>query len=375
MIKIFPKIKNFICTNSHPSGCYKNILQEVIYSKVRKKHCKKLRALIIGSSMGYGLSCRISMAFSGNYKTIGICLEKKASFEKLGSAGWYNNLAFESMAHKEGVYSKTINADSFLYETKKRIANIIRKDLKKIDVVIYSLASSKKWDLESSKMYNSSIKPILNSFTLKEDKNYLGNTKRIDPASPDEVESTLQVMGGEDWVLWIMYLLKEGLLEDNFRTVAFSYVGPVSTHPIYKNGSLGIAKDNLLRASHFLTKTLKRIQGKSFIAVNQSVLTQSSAVIPLVPSYMSFLNFMLKRPEQRKSCIKQMHKLVFEKLYSEHQGVDRLGRIRLDSVEMQENTQRKISEFIKMSSSKRFNFPSELFQERKDFAKVFGFNL
>ena len=127
-----------------------------------------------------------------------------------------------------------IDADSFLYETKKRIANIIRKDLKKIDVVIYSLASSKKWDLESSKMYNSSIKPILNSFTLKEDKNYLGNTKRIDPASPDEVESTLQVMGREDWVLWIMYLLKEGLLEDNFRTVAFSYVGPVSTHPIYK---------------------------------------------------------------------------------------------------------------------------------------------
>nr|WP_274382478.1 hypothetical protein [Piscirickettsia salmonis] len=52
-------------------------------------------------------------------------------------------------------------------------------------------------------------------------------------------------MGGEDWQLWIEALAAAGVLVTGVKTVAYSYVGPELTFPIYREGTIGLAKKHL----------------------------------------------------------------------------------------------------------------------------------
>ena len=61
-------------------------------------------------------------------------------------------------------------------------------------------------------------------------------------------------MGGEDWKDWIAALQNAGVLADGAVTVAYSYIGPEITYPMYTNGSIGKAKEHLFRTSQEINK-------------------------------------------------------------------------------------------------------------------------
>ena len=69
---IEPKIKGFLCTTAHPTGCALDVAQQI--QQVRsggpiEKTPKRI--LIIGASGGYGLATRIVGAFGGGAETPG----------------------------------------------------------------------------------------------------------------------------------------------------------------------------------------------------------------------------------------------------------------------------------------------------------------
>lgn len=92
---IKPKTRGFICTTAHPEGCKKIISDQIEYAKAHKSGfgCKKV--LVIGASMGYGLSARVAAAYSCGASTIGVIFDKEGSEKRPASAGWYNTAAFE----------------------------------------------------------------------------------------------------------------------------------------------------------------------------------------------------------------------------------------------------------------------------------------
>jgi len=59
-------------------------------------------------------------------------------------------------------------------------------------------------------------------------------------------------MGGEDWRMWIAALLEEGLLAPGARTLAYTYIGPEVTWPIYRDGTIGRAKQDLEQTARAL---------------------------------------------------------------------------------------------------------------------------
>ena len=61
---IKPKIRGFICTTTHPTGCKVNVEKQIEYVKQNGKiENGPSRVLVIGASTGYGLASRISAAF------------------------------------------------------------------------------------------------------------------------------------------------------------------------------------------------------------------------------------------------------------------------------------------------------------------------
>ena len=91
------------------------------------------------------------------------------------------------------------------------------------------------------------LKPIGATFRSKSIN--LGNDQiqqvEIAPATDAEIEATRKVMGGEDFVAWVQALLDADLLAKGCRAVAYSYIGPELTMPIYRSGTIGKAKEDL----------------------------------------------------------------------------------------------------------------------------------
>ncbi|KAF5308745.1 hypothetical protein FQR65_LT17987 [Abscondita terminalis] len=69
----------------------------------------------------------------------------------------------------------------------------------------------------------------------------------IQPVSikDEDIQNTIAVMGGEDWKFWMEDLKNAGVLAEGVKTVAYSYIGPELTFPIYRNGTIGQAKNDL----------------------------------------------------------------------------------------------------------------------------------
>ena len=66
----------------------------------------------------------------------------------------------------------------------------------------------------------------------------------------------MAVMGGEDWRLWVEFLRGEGLLAPGAFTVAYSYIGPALTAAIYREGTIGRAKEHLEATARELDREL-----------------------------------------------------------------------------------------------------------------------
>ena len=252
---IEPKTRGFICTTAHPAGCRENVRRQIEYVTSQPEINSAKKVLVIGSSTGYGLASRISMAFSGRAATIGIIFDKPASGKRTASAGWYNTAAFEEFAKADGLYAKTLNGDAFSKEVKEKTISLIKQDLGKVDMVIYSLAAPRR-ATEDGTTYSSVLKTVGNSYTNKTID--LANRKvsdiTIDPATEEEITNTIKVMGGEDWKDWIQALKDADAIEEDAVTLAYSYIGPELTHPMYKDGSIGKAKDHLFHTSQEISR-------------------------------------------------------------------------------------------------------------------------
>lgn len=375
---IEPKIRGFICTAAHPVGCRKNVENQINYVKSQGTIDGPKRVLIIGASTGYGLASRIVSAFANDAKTIGVFFEKPASGKRTASAGWYNTAAFEDFATAAGHYAKSINGDAFSDEIKQQTIDLIKEDLGQIDLLIYSLASPRRIDPKTGETYSSTLKPVEKTFTNKTVDPMRGEVKEvsIEPALDDDIANTVKVMGGEDWELWVDALSDAGVLADGASTVAYSYIGPELTHAVYKNGTIGKAKDHLQATSDKLNNRLQATGGQSFISVNKAVVTQASSAIPVVPLYMSILFKLMKEKSTHEGCIEQIYRLFKDFLYTNGAvPQDDHGRIRIDDLEMSPDIQEKIEAIWAQVNTDNLIDLTDIESYRQYFYQLFGFKI
>lgn len=369
-----PKIRGFICTTAHPAGCEAAVKAQIDYVKAQPEVKGPKKVLVIGSSMGYGLASRISAAFSCKAATIGIIFDKQGSESRTGSAGWYNTAAFEKFAAEEGLYAKTINGDAFSQAVKDETIALIKKDLGKVDAVIYSLAAPRR-TLADGTSVSSVLKTTGDSYTNKsiDLKNLKISEVTIEPATEDEIKATVQVMGGEDWMDWIKQMKAAGVLEDGALTLAYSYIGPEITHPMYFNGSIGRAKADLYETARKITAEIDGVN--AYVSVNKALVTQSSSAIPVVPLYISILYKVMKEMGIHEGCIEQMQRMFAEKLCSGSVVTDDQSLIRMDDWEMREDVQAKVTELWDKISDENLEECADIKGYQREFSEIFGFEL
>jgi len=372
---ITPKFRGFICTTAHPAGCDYNVKQQIEYVKSQKKIGGAKKVLVIGASTGYGLSSRIAAAFGCGAATIGLFFEKPASGNRTASAGWYNSAAFEKFAKEEGLYAKSINGDAFSDDIKKQTIELIKKDLGKVDLVVYSLASPRRTHPVTGEVFNSVIKSIGPAYTSKTVDFHTQQVTdiTIEPANEDEIRQTIAVMGGEDWAMWMDALKKTDVLEENAVTLAYSYVGPEMTHAVYREGTIGRAKDDLEATAGKITESLKEIGGKAYVSINKAVVTQASAAIPVISLYVSILFKIMKQENIHEGCIEQMYRMFSDRVYSGGLKLDSKGRICMDDWEMREDIQAQVTKIWNEANSKNVKEISDVEGYRTEFFKLFGF--
>ena len=376
---IQPRTRGFICLTAHPEGAAENIKNQIEYVKSKgeiKNGPKKV--LVIGASTGFGIASRISAAFGSGAATIGVFFEKPASEGKLGTAGWYNSAAFEKEAHSAGLYAKSINGDAFSDEIKAQTIDLIKKDLGQIDLVVYSLASPRRTHPKTGVQHSSVLKPIEQPFTNKTVDFHTGVVSdiSIQPVdSADDINNTVAVMGGEDWKFWIEDLKAAGVLAEGVKTVAYSYIGPELTYPIYRNGTIGRAKDDLEATVPAINELLKDLHGISYVSVNKALVTQSSSAIPVVPLYISLLYKVMKEKGIHEGTIEQMQRLFAERLYNDVETpLDEKGRIRVDDLEMRADVQAEVAKLWEQANTENLEEISDIKGYRDDFFQLFGFN-
>lgn len=368
-----PKIRGFICTTAHPDGCRQIVKSQIDYVKNEGKINGPKKVLVIGASMGYGLASRISAAYGCGAATIGVIFDKQGSDSKTASAGWYNTAAFEEFAHADGLYAKTINGDAFSRQIKDETIALIKKDLGKVDMIVYSLAAPRRTTSDGT-VYSSVLKTTGGEFTNKTIDVKTGSVSEvtIPPATEQEIFATVKVMGGEDWKEWIGALKAADVVEDGAVTVAYSYIGPELTHPIYKDGSIGRAKNHLAATAKEITKSISGVS--AYVSVNKALVTQSSSAIPIVPLYISILYKVMKEQSLHEGCIEQMYRMFAEKLYGGSVKTDEEGLVRMDDWEMRPEVQEKVSAAWTEIGGDNLSEYADLDGYRREFNMLFGFD-
>jgi enoyl-[acyl-carrier protein] reductase/trans-2-enoyl-CoA reductase (NAD+) len=373
---IEPRMRGFICLTAHPKGCEQNVKNQIEYVKSKGHIEGAKRVLVIGASTGFGLASRITSAFGSDAATIGVFFEKPPTEGKTASPGWYNSAAFENEAKKAGLYAKSINGDAFSNEVKQQTIDMIKADLGQIDLIIYSLASPVRMHPVTGVLHRSVLKPIGNTFTNKTVDFHTGNVTQIsiEPAVQEDIDNTVVVMGGEDWTMWMDALKSAGVLADGATTVAYSYIGPEVTEPVYRKGTIGRAKDHLEATAFSITDSLKDIHGKAYVSVNKALVTQASSAIPVIPLYISLLYKIMKAEGIHEGCIEQMQRLYSQRLYNGGEvPTDDKGRIRIDDWEMRADVQEKIAKLWLDATTENLPEIGDLAGYKLDFLNLFGF--
>ncbi|MBC5831282.1 enoyl-ACP reductase FabV [Vibrio metschnikovii] len=378
---IKPKIRGFICTTTHPVGCEANVKEQIAYTKAQGsiKNAPK-RVLVVGSSSGYGLSSRIAAAFAGGAATIGVFFEKPGTEKKTGTAGFYNAAAFDQLAHQEGLYAKSLNGDAFSDQAKQKAIELIKQDLGQIDLVVYSLASPVRKMPDSGEVVRSALKPIGETYTataVDTNKDIIIEAS-VEPATEQEINDTITVMGGQDWELWMQALDDAGVLADGCKTVAYSYIGTELTWPIYWDGALGRAKMDLDRAAQALNEKLAAKQGSANVAVLKSVVTQASSAIPVMPLYIAMVFKKMREEGIHEGCMEQIYRLFSQRLYKNDGSApetDDHNRLRLDDWELREDIQQHCRELWPQITTENLKTLTDYELYKEEFLKLFGFGV
>lgn len=376
---IKPKVRGFVCVTAHPEGCAAHV-QEWI------RHVQKQgpigqgpkKVLVIGSSTGYGLASRITAAFGSGAATVGVFFERPSEEGRPATPGWYNSIAFTRAARAAGLYARNFMGDAFTNEMKAQVVAAIKADLGQVDLVVYSLAAPRRTHPVTGTVHKSCLKPVGAPYTNKTvdtDKGIVSDVT-IDPASDLEVADTVAVMGGEDWEMWIKALRDGGVLAPGAQSVAYSYIGPEVTWAIYKNGTIGLAKNDLERAGKSIDAQLKATGGRAFISVNKALVTQASSAIPVVPLYISILYKIMKQAGTHEGCIEQMYRLFATQMYNGHTPkFDDAGRVRVDDWEMRPEIQAAVVKIWPNVTTENLAELTDIAGYREEFLKLFGFGL
>lgn len=370
-----PKVKGFMCTTAHPEGCKESVRRQIEYVKSQPKAEGPKKVLVLGASMGYGLASRIALTYACGADSIGVIFDKPGKEKRTASAGWYNTASFEQFAQNDGHYAKSINGDAYSQEIKEETIALIKKDFGQVDMVIYSLAAPRR-KAPDGVTYRSVLKTVDKEFT-NQSIDLLTNeltTVTIPPATEEEINDTIKVMGGEDWMLWMEALQEADVLADGAKTVAYSYIGPELTYPIYYDGSIGQAKQDLYRTAD---KINEHIQGtEAYVAINKAVVTQSSSAIPIVPLYISILFKVMKELNLHEGCIEQMYRLVHDRLCVEG-GVptDENHLIRMDDYEMKPEVQEEVKKIWEKISPENLSELTDIDGYWQEFYEIFGFRI
>jgi enoyl-[acyl-carrier protein] reductase/trans-2-enoyl-CoA reductase (NAD+) len=373
---IEPRMRGFICLTSHPKGCEQNVKNQIAYVQSKGAIAGAKKVLVIGASTGFGLASRITSAFGSDAATIGVFFEKPPVEGKTASPGWYNSAAFETEAHKAGLYAKSINGDAFSNEVKRQTLDLIKADLGQIDLVIYSLASPVRLHPVTGVLHRSVLKPIGQTFTNKTVDFHTGKVSdvSIEPCTDEDIANTIAVMGGEDWSMWMDALKSENLLAEGATTVAYSYIGPSLTEAVYRKGTIGRAKDDLEATAFSITESLKAIGGQAYVSVNKALVTQASSAIPVIPLYISLLYKIMKEEGIHEGCIEQIQRLFQDRLYNGSTvPTDDKGRIRIDDWEMREDVQAKVAQLWLDATTETLPAIGDLAGYKNDFLNLFGF--
>ena len=377
---IKPKYRGFICTTTHPGGCYNNVADQIAVTRAALGELAgPKKVLVIGASSGYGLAARITAAFGYKAATLGVFFEKPATETKPGTAGWYNSWAFEEQAKKAGLYARSINGDAFSDEVRALAIDAIKQDLGEVDLVIYSLASPVRKLPDTGEVKRSVLKPIgevYKSTAIDTNKDQIIHAE-VEPATEEEIADTIKVMGGEDWELWMAALDKAGVLAKGVKTVAFSYIGTQMTWPIYWHGALGKAKEDLDRAAHALGEKLgSNYHGTANVAVLKSVVTQASAAIPVMPLYIALVYKVMKEKGLHEGTIEQLNRLFTEQLYrtdGKAADLDDAGRFRMDNKELRDDVQAECKQLWDVVNNDNLFQLTDYKGYKHEFLKLFGF--
>ncbi len=375
---IRPRVRGFVCVTTHPAGCRANVQTQVRLAQERPIAHPPRSVLVIGSSTSYGLGSRIALAFGGRAATFGVFLDRPPKGRRPGTAGWYNTAAFEEAAEEAGLQSACYNGDAFSHATREAVLAALRRDFPPVDCVVYSLASPRRIHPDTQERFTSVLKPIgqpYRSRTLDTDRGEVTDIELM-PATPEEVHATVAVMGGDDWRLWMDALGDGGVLAPGCRTLAYSYIGPELTWPIYRDGAIGRAKEHLHRTAHTLDARLSATGGSAHVAVMKAVVTQASAAIPVVPLYMSILYRVMKERGRHEGPMEQAARLYGDKVFGDDGvQVDRNRLIRMDDLEMGDEIQVEVRRAWEGISTETLKRRSDLDGYRTAFLQLFGFDV
>ncbi|MFZ5654423.1 MAG: enoyl-ACP reductase FabV [Pseudomonadota bacterium] len=375
---IQPKVRGFICTNAHPVGCAANVQQQIDYVMSRGPiPGGPRRALIIGSSTGYGLASRIVAAFGCGADTLGVFFEKEPSDRRPGTAGWYNTAALQHAARARGRYAEGINGDAFSDQVKDQVVDRLQRELGPVDLVVYSIAAPRRTDPRTGITYTSALKPIGQPFTMRgiNTDTLVVEETTVEPATEEEIQATVKVMGGEDWEWWMERLDREGLLAPGCKSTAYTYIGKEMTWPLYGHAAIGMAKRDLDRAARAIDARLQARGGECRVSVLKALVTQASAAIPIMPLYVSILYRIMKEEGTHEGCIEQIQGLFARQLYGTERELDEDGRLRMDGKELRDEVQNRVKEIWEQVTTDNVEQLTDLRGYKDEFLRLFGFGI
>lgn len=378
-IKVIPaKTKGFISINSHPTGCAKSVTEWSERAKSKPTLTglgANPKALILGGTTGYGLATRVILAENLNASTISVGFDAAASESRPGTAGWYNTYAFHQR-HKGSGKHFSLNGDAFAQDTRENVVKLIKEKFGKIGIFVYSIAAPRRKDPSTGTVYSSVLKPVgapYSGLTVELDGGKLSMAS-LQPASDEEVSNTTKVMGGEDLMLWIDYLKSQGVVEDNLKVVAYTYEGPSLSWPVYKDGTIGKAKDDVKDKCVALNESLGKQGGLARVAYLQATVTQASLAIPTVPLYVAIYSKIMKEQGLFEDNLDHVYRML-HLLGQEKAGTGSNVALRVDDRELDSKIQKIVTERMAKLQAGTVLDDTHFSALRGAFLNLFGFEI
>jgi enoyl-[acyl-carrier protein] reductase/trans-2-enoyl-CoA reductase (NAD+) len=182
-------------------------------------------------------------------------------------------------------------------------------------------------------------------------------------------------MGGEDWERWLVMLNEAGVVSENAKTTAYTYIGKELTWPIYGQATIGLAKEDLDRAAAAIIDKLKSKNVSANVSSLKALVTQASSAIPVMPLYISLIYKVMKEEGTHEGCIEQIEGLFTSCLYAKNPTTDNMNRYHMEGKETNDATQAKIKALWDEVTQENFHQLSDYAGYHHEFLNLFGFDI